>query len=56
MLFRMIPEGRSNPGAILDDLIVLHPDIKLLDLGDPEVLQVFRGLFESRSSSVLPRG
>ena len=47
MLFRMIAEGCSNAGSILDDLVLLHPDIELLDFGDPEIFQTFRCLFES---------
>jgi hypothetical protein len=47
VLFWMITEGRSNACSILDDFVLLHPDIELLDFGNPKILQMFRRLFES---------
>ena len=45
--FRMIAEGRSNARSILDDFVVLHPDVELLNLGDPKIFQTLCRLFES---------
>jgi hypothetical protein len=45
--FRMIAEGRSNARPIFDDFVVLHPDVELLDFGDPKIFQTLCRLFES---------
>jgi len=38
VLFWMIAERCSNAGSILDNFVLLHPDIELLDFGNPKVL------------------
>jgi hypothetical protein len=52
---RMISEGCSNAGSILDHFVLFHPDIELLDFGDPKIFQMCRRLFESRFCSLFPR-
>ena len=47
MFLRMVAEGRSNACSILDDFVVLHPDVELLDFGYPKIFQMLRRLFES---------
>ena len=47
MFLRMIAEGCSNAGSILDDFVVLYPDVELLDFGNPKIFQMLRRLFES---------
>jgi hypothetical protein len=54
MLFGMIAEGYSNAGTILDDSVVLHSEIELLDLSDPEILQMLCRFFESFFSGIFP--
>ena len=51
----MIAEGCSNAGSILDHFVLFHPDIELLNFGNPKVLQMFRRLFESFFGSLFPR-
>jgi hypothetical protein len=38
----MIAERCSNAGSILDHLILFHPDIELLNFGNPKILQMLR--------------
>jgi hypothetical protein len=39
--------GRTpERGAILDDLVVLHSDVELLDFGNTKIFQMLRGLFQ----------
>ena len=52
----MIAERCSNAGSILDHLILFHPDIELLNFGNPKILQMLRCLFESCFRSLFPRG
>jgi hypothetical protein len=56
VLFWMIAERCSNAGSILDHLILLHPDIELLNFGNPKILQMLRCLFESCFRGLFPRG
>ena len=44
---RMIAEGCSNAGSILDNFVLFHPDIELLDFRNPKIFQMCRRLFES---------
>jgi hypothetical protein len=44
---RMIAEGCSNAGPILDNFVLFHPDIELLDFRNPKIFQMCRRLFES---------
>jgi hypothetical protein len=44
---RMITEGRSNAGSILDNFVLLHPDVELLNFRNPKIFQMLRRLFES---------
>ena len=44
---RMIAEGCSNAGSIFNNLVVLHPDIELLDFGNAKIFQMCRRLFKS---------
>jgi len=43
----MIAEGCSNAGSILDNFVLFHPDIELLDFRNPKIFQMCRRLFES---------
>ncbi|MGB8526587.1 MAG: hypothetical protein WCD75_07050 [Rhodoplanes sp.] len=56
MLFWMIAEGCSNAGSILVYFVFFHPNIELLDFGNPKVLKMFRRLFESYFGGLFPRG
>ena len=40
-------EGRPNACSILNDFVVLHPDVELLDFGNTKIFQMLRGLFQS---------
>jgi hypothetical protein len=42
----MIAKGCSNAGSILDNFVLLHPDIELLDFRNPKIFQMCRRFFE----------